>query len=93
MSCGYHEPHTKNEYISLREMDNAIAFAQAIIQNLGDQVYEHIYEYSWEADCQAFGSDLFMDVEEALMECGDDIELYDRLKIIIYNHTHINRMW
>ena len=44
ISCGYYKPHTKQEYIALKDMFRAINFAKDIISSLGNTVYEHVFE-------------------------------------------------
>ena len=44
ISCGYYKPHTKQEYIIIKDMLHAINLAKEIISSLGNVIYEYIYE-------------------------------------------------
>lgn len=43
ISCGYHKPHTDEEYTVISELDNCLALVESIIENCTD-VYPHVYE-------------------------------------------------
>lgn len=49
VSCGYYKAHTKEEYISWKDLNKSIAFCFDLAQALGQDVYSHEYED------QAFG--------------------------------------
>lgn len=44
ISCGYYNPHKKDEYIIIKDMLKAISLAKDIISSLGNVVYEHVFE-------------------------------------------------
>ena len=43
MSCGYYNPHSKDEFIDITDMYNCMAMVYDILQQLGDTKWEHVY--------------------------------------------------
>lgn len=43
ISCGYYNPHQRNEYISLRDVNNCLRLMDDICRELGGTRYEHRY--------------------------------------------------
>lgn len=41
MSCGYHKPHTDNEYIVLSQVENTMNMVFEIMEQFGDKKYVH----------------------------------------------------
>ena len=51
LSCGYYNPHTKDEYVNLYEMGEVIKQAQLLLDRVGDTKYEYVekdyYSYDY----------------------------------------------
>lgn len=83
IACGYYEPHTKKEYISLDDMNKAINFARDILKELGNKTY--YYEYADEYSFNMF-SDIYYNqngIRSYLQDLIDsnmtDDEIYNEL--------------
>ena len=44
MSCGYYHPHTRYEYIQVRDMRRCLDLVSDLVKNLGDRKWEHDHE-------------------------------------------------
>lgn len=44
MSCGYYNPHCKNEYVDVRDVENCLDMVKQIIVTCGGIMYLHKYE-------------------------------------------------
>ncbi len=44
MSCGYHQPHTKNEYVLLDQIENTMLLVLSLCEDFGSRRWEHVYE-------------------------------------------------
>jgi hypothetical protein len=44
ISCGYYNPHSANEYVNIKDVENCLQMVTEIIKVMGDNSYEHIYE-------------------------------------------------
>lgn len=42
ISCGYHRPHSSDEYVIIKEVENCLSLFEAIIENLRE-TFEHTY--------------------------------------------------
>jgi tripeptide aminopeptidase len=42
ISCGYYNPHSKSEYIVLKDVEATLNMVMDIIEQLGDQVWAHV---------------------------------------------------
>lgn len=57
LSCGYYNMHTAREFISLQDVDNAFKTGVGIVEELGNNKFEYVYEkpnynsyYPWYSD-------------------------------------------
>ena len=45
-SCGYHDPHSAQEYINIEDVANTMGMLYTIITELGDRKWDHTYEHT-----------------------------------------------
>jgi putative aminopeptidase FrvX len=50
ISCGYYNPHCKNEYVVVKDVMNCLDLVMEIMTNFGTETFEHKYTPSWSSD-------------------------------------------
>lgn len=89
MSCGYYRPHSRSEYVDMRDVENCLDMVKEIFETMGGNVYQHYYqkpkpkkEYKWKYDSKSKEWKPSSEVEYATGRLArssfDDYEYYGR---------------